>query len=166
MKTMMSRFQDVLRENLLLLCLLIGFGIGIFLALWKCSMEGILRETKMAYDADRNYWYSAETEMFGDHVVIRNQEAFLVDDHTGEVLAGPYVGIVGRDFDFSYGIARYITTDGLIGFIDEEGHEITPAIYTAASEFKEGIVQVTDQEGNQYEIDIDGWKIPQGKRGM
>lgn len=166
MKKMMSRFRDVLQENLLLLFLLIGFGIGIFLVLWRCSMEEILRETKLAYDADMDYWYSAETEMFGDHVVIRDQEAFLVDDYTGEVLAGPYAGIAGYDFDFSYGIARYITADGLSGFIDEEGHEITPAIYTAASDFTEDSVHVTDQEGNQYEIDTDDWEILLGKRGV
>ena len=95
----------------------------------------------MPYDADMDYWNSAETELFGDH--------------TDEVLAGPYAGIAGEDFDFSYGIARYITEDGLIGFIDEEGHEIIPTIYTAASEFTEGSVYVTDQEGNYYEIDTD-----------
>lgn len=166
MKKMTSRFRDILQENLLLLFLLFGFGVGLFLGLWKCSMEEILGETKMAYDADMDYWNSAETEMFGDHVVIRNQEAFLVDDHTGEVLAGPYAGIAGEDFDFSYGIARYITEDGLIGFIDEEGHEITPAIYTATSEFTEGSVYVTDQEGNHYEIDTDDWEILLRKRGV
>ena len=94
MKKIMSKFQNILLENLLLLCLLIGFGIGIFLALWKCSLEGILREVKTAYDA------------------------------------------------------------------------ITPAIYTEASEFTEGIAMVTDQEGNQYKINTDGWKISKGKRGM
>lgn len=160
MKKMMSRFRNILYENIVLLILLNGFGIVVFLLLWKCSMEGILRETKTAYVAEWDYWFYAETEMFGDHVVIRNQEAFLVDDYTGEVLAGPYADIAGDDFDFSYGIARYMTEDGLIGFLDEDGHEITPAIYTAASEFTEGTALVTDQEGNQYEIDTDGWRIP------
>lgn len=91
MKKMMSRFRVILQENVLLLCLLIGFGIGIFLALWKCSMEGILRETKTVYDAEWDYWFTAETEMSGNHVVIRNLEAFLADDDTNEVLAEPYV---------------------------------------------------------------------------
>lgn len=90
MKKMMSRFRVILQENVLLLCLLIGFGIGIFLTLWKCSMEGILRETKTVYDAEWDYWFTAETEMSGNHVVIRNLGAFLADDDTNEVLAEPY----------------------------------------------------------------------------
>ncbi|MGN8963510.1 WG repeat-containing protein [Bariatricus sp. HCP28S3_D3] len=160
MKMIMSRFRNILKENILLLILLIGFEVVAFLLLWKCSMKEVLRKTKTAYDAEWDYLFNAETKMFGEQVVIRNEEAYLVDEYTGEVLAGPYAGIAGDDFEFSYGIARYITTDGLIGFIDDEGHEITPAIYTAASEFTEGTVLVTDQEGNQYEIDTDGWKIP------
>lgn len=160
MKKILSRFRGILQKNVLLMCLLIGFGIGIFLVLWKYSMEGILKETKTAYDAEWNYWFTAETEILGDHVVIRNQEAFLVDDNTGEVLAGPYVGIAEDDFDFSNNIARYMTADGLIGYINDEGYEITPAIYTVASEFTEGTAQVADQEGNQYEIDTDGRRIP------
>lgn len=166
MKKIMSRLRDILLENRLLLILLAGFVVAAFLLLWKCSMKGILMETKTAYDAECDYWLNADTRMYGDHVVIRNQEAYLVDEYTGEVLAGPYAGIAGEDFDFSCGIARYITEDGLIGFLDEEGHEITPAIYTKASEFTEGRALVTDQEGNQYEINTDGWIISQGKRGV
>lgn len=157
----MSRFRNILLENRLLLILLAGFAVAVFLLLWECSMEGILREMKTACDAERDYWLNADTEMYGEHVVIRNQEAFLVDEYTGEVLAGPYAGIAGEDFDFSRGIARYITEDGLIGFLDDEGHEIAPAIYTEASEFTEGTSLVTDQEGNQYEIDTNGWIISQ-----
>lgn len=159
MKKVMSRFRKILLENRLLLILLIGFAVVAFLLLWKYSIEGILGVTKTIYDIERDYWFNAESEMFGDHVVIRNQEAYLVDDHTGDVLAGPYAGIEVDDFYYSYGIARYITVDGLIGFIDEEGYEITPAIYIKASEFTEGTALVMDQEGNQYEIDTDGRKI-------
>lgn len=159
MKKIMSRFRNILLKNRCLLILLVGLAIVAFLLLWECSMEGILKEMKTACDAERDYWLNADTEMYGEHVVIRNQEAFLLDEHTGEVLAGPYAGIAGKDFDFSHGIARYITEDGLIGFLDKEGHEITPAIYTDASEFTEGTLLVTDQEGNQYEIDTDGWII-------
>ena len=107
-KMMMSKFRDILQKNILLQCLLIGFGIGIFLALWKYSMEGILREMKTAYDAKGDYWFTAETETFGDYMVIRNQEAFPTDD-TCEVLAESYAGITGCDFDFSDDIARYMT---------------------------------------------------------
>lgn len=163
MNKMMSRFRCILQENVLLLWLLIGFGIGIFLALWKYSMEGILRETETAYDAEWDYWFTSEAGVFGDHVVIRNQEGFLMDDDIGEVLAGPYAGIVGEEFDFSDDNARYMTVDGLKGYIDDEGYETMPTIYTAESEFTAGTAQVTDQQENQYEIDIDGWKIPQGK---
>ena len=53
-------------------------------------MEGIMRETKTVYDAEWDYWFTAETEMSGNHVVIRNLEAFLADDDTNEVLAEPY----------------------------------------------------------------------------
>lgn len=166
MKMIMNRFRNILQENILLQILLIGFVIGVFLMFWKCSMKEILRETKTAYDAEWNYWFNAETEMCGDQVVIRNKEVYLVDKYTGEVLAGPYVGIAGDDFEFSHGIARYITVDGLIGFIDDKGHEITPAIYTAASKFTEGTALVIDPESNQYEIDTEGCKIPQGKWGM
>lgn len=166
MKMIMNKFRNILQENMLLRILLIGFVIVAFLLLWKCSMEEILRETKTAYDAEKDYWFNAETEMFGEQVVIRNEEAYLVDKYTGEVLAGPYAGIAGDDFEFSYGIARYITVDGLIGFIDDEGNEITPAIYIAASKFTEDTALVIDQDGNQYEIDTDGCKISQGKWGM
>lgn len=166
MKKIMSRFRDILLENRLLLILLAGFAVAAFLLLWKCSLEGILSGTKTAYDAESDYWLNVDTEMYGKHVVIRNQEAFLVDEYTGEVLARPYASIAGEDFDFSYGIARYMTEDGLIGFLDEEGHEITSAIYTEALGFAEGTSLVTDQEGNQYEIDTDRWIISQGKRGV
>lgn len=66
MKKMMSRFRGILRKNLLLLCLLIGFGIGIFLALWKCSLEVTLRETKTAYDVDWDYWLENATGKTGN----------------------------------------------------------------------------------------------------
>lgn len=164
MKKVMIKFRNILQENILLLILLISAGIGALLLVWKYSMEWCLREVKTARCADWEYWNDAEK--LGDHVVIRGQEAYLVDEDTGELLAGPYAGIAGDDLDFSCHIARYVTEDGLIGFIDDEGHVITPAIYTDASDFSEGTARVTDQEGKQYEIDTDGWKVSQGKQGM
>ena len=43
--------------------------------------------------------------------------------------------------------------DGKIGFIDESGREVIPAIYTSATGFSEGHSIVTDEDGNRYEID-------------
>ncbi|HIV22447.1 MAG TPA: hypothetical protein IAC80_00770 [Candidatus Merdiplasma excrementigallinarum] len=72
MKKMMSRFRSTLKENLLLLLLLIGFGMGIFLALWKCSLEGFLSKAETDYGTEWKFLFEAETELLGDHVLDRN----------------------------------------------------------------------------------------------
>lgn len=75
------------------------------------------------------------------------------------IVAGPYTWIAADDYDNATHIERYRSTNGLIGFVDESGNEITPAIYQEASCFSDGRAAVTDKEGNQYRIDTKGRKI-------
>ena len=72
MKKLMSRFRSTLKKNKLLLILLISFGIVIFLALWKCSLEGILTMAETDYGAAWKGLFIAETELSGDHATIKN----------------------------------------------------------------------------------------------
>jgi len=158
MKNMMNKFRNLFAENIVLLILVAGAGIGAFLLVWYCSMNGCLKMTTSVDNASWEYWKDADR--VGDQMLVRGREVYLLDEYTGEILAGPYAWITVDDFDFSYHIARYTTEDNLIGFIDDQGNEITPAVYTDATCFLEGRALVMDQEGNQYEIDTDGWKIP------
>lgn len=158
MKNMKNKFWNLLAENIVLLALIAGVGIGAFPLLWHCSVTGCLKTTTSVDYASWVYW--KDVNHVGNQMIVKDQEAYLLDECTGEILAGPYAWIIVDDFAFPCHIARYITEDNLIGFIDDRGNEITPAVYTDAECFSEGRALVTNQKENQYEIDTDGLKIP------
>lgn len=72
MKKMMSSLKNILLENRWLLILLAVLGIAAFILLWTCSMKGILKETKTAYDAVENYW--EDTNLDGWMIFQEKQE--------------------------------------------------------------------------------------------
>ena len=133
MRKMMNKFLKLLVDNTILLILIVGTGIIVFLMLWNCSVKGCLKMTTSVNCARREYWKDAEC--IGGKILVRNHETYLLDEDTGEILAGSYAGIMVGDFEYPYHIARYITEDNLLGFIDEYGNEITPGIYTNATCF-------------------------------
>lgn len=74
MKAIRNRFRNILQENLLLLILFRGFVVAAFLLLWKCSLNEILRDTRTAYDAERDFWNHAGTERFGEPIVLTKNQ--------------------------------------------------------------------------------------------
>lgn len=161
MRKMMNKLLKLLVDNTILLILIVGTWIIVFLMLWNCSVKGCLKMTTSVNCARREYWKDAEC--IGGKILVRNHETYLLDEDTGEILAGSYAGIMVGDFEYPYHIARYITEDNLLGFIDEYGNEITPGIYTNATCFLDGKASVVDQDGNRYDIDTEG-KICKGKK--
>lgn len=161
MRKMMNKFWKILVDNQVLLLLVVGVGIITFFMFWNCSVKECLEMTKSVNCASREYWKDAEC--IGKKILVRGQKTYLLDENTGKILAGPYAWIMVDDFEFSDDIARYITEEDLIGFIDEYGNEITPGIYMDATCFLAGRASVIDRDGNQYVINKKG-KICKGKK--
>lgn len=155
MKKMMNKCWSILTENVMLLGLVLGIGLGVFFLLWHESITRCLRMITSVEYINREYWKDADC--IDNKIIIRGQSTYLLDEYTGEILAGPYAWIVLEDFDFAYHIARYIEENNLIGFINDNGNVITPPVYTDATRFLEnGQALVRDQDGNQYAIGTDG----------
>lgn len=107
MKNMMNKFWNLLAENIALLALIAGVGIGAFLLFWRYSVTGYLKKTTSVDYASWKYWKDADR--VGDQMLVRDQEIYLLDEYTGEILAGPYAWIIVDDFGFSEG--RALATD-------------------------------------------------------
>ena len=147
----MNRFRDLLLDTKLLLIVVIGMCLAVFLIAWRSSLRCASGSIRTAHAAYWEYW--KDSNPIGERVLENADGAYLFDTDGGRLLAGPYVGIATEDFEFTGTIARFENADGKIGFIDESGREVIPAIYTSATGFSEGHSIVTDEDGNRYEID-------------
>lgn len=72
MKNMMNKFWNLLAENIVLLALIVGVGIGAFLLLWRYSVTGCLKITTSIDYASWEYW--KDTERVGDQMIVRDQK--------------------------------------------------------------------------------------------
>lgn len=87
-----------------------------------------------------------------------NGNAYLLDKNNTRV-AGPYKVI---EDDFQHGdnaIARYIGKNGLYGYLNQEGEEITEPVFQKASVFQDKIAMVSMSDGLIYYIDTSGERI-------
>ena len=112
MSKMKNKLLQLLVDNTILLILIVGTGIIMFLMIWNCSVKGCLKMTTSVNCASREYWKDAECVR--GKILVRGQETYLLDEDTGEILAGSYAGIMVGDFEYPYHIARYITEDNLL----------------------------------------------------
>ncbi len=77
----------------------------------------------------------------------------------GECIAGPYLHIE-NEIRYKWDEAcRYTGLNGLIGYLDTEGNEITPPAFTMASQMNNGLALVSEKEGSVYFIDSKGNRI-------
>ena len=60
---------------------------------------------------------------------------------------------------YGSGIARYIDDNGLIGYVDASGKEITEPIFVYGSDMRHGIALVRENADNIYYIDSEGKRI-------
>ncbi|MBO6300491.1 MAG: DUF3298 domain-containing protein [Lachnospiraceae bacterium] len=77
----------------------------------------------------------------------------------GERIAGPYLNITDDMRTERRVICRYTGMNGLIGYLDREGNEITPPIYIEASEMKDLRAIVSEKEGSIYYINEKGERV-------
>ena len=56
-------------------------------------------------------------------------------------------------------ISRYVDDNGMMGYVDEDGKEITPAKFLYASVMYDGIALVCETEGSVYYIDDKGKRV-------
>ena len=83
MKNMMNKFWNLLVENIVLLALIVGVGIGAFLLLWRCSVTSCLKIITSVDYARWEYWKDADC--VGDQMIVRDEEAYLLNGYTGEI---------------------------------------------------------------------------------
>ena len=77
----------------------------------------------------------------------------------GDTIAGPYL-YIEEDFEWVWDMAcRYTGMNGLIGYLDAEGHEITEPRFIVASEMQDGKAMVSESDGMVYYINTDGERI-------
>ena len=97
--------------------------------------------------------------MLEDHVILRGDEAWLVDEDDQELLARPFEAIYYEDFDYvdddwNRGIVHY-EDNGKNGYIREDGVIITEAVYESGSMFLDEKALV-EMDGEEFEIDGNG----------
>ena len=84
--------------------------------------------------------------------------AYLIDNKN-EKIAGPYLSIED-DLNWVWNKAcRYTGMNGLIGYLDTSGNEITPPMFIEDSKMNNGNAMVSEQEGRIYYINDSGEKI-------
>ncbi|MGI6057539.1 MAG: WG repeat-containing protein [Bilifractor sp.] len=148
-------------KHVALRCVLIAAIIPVFLFTWHKTLNISLKRTDAVnYAIER---FKSEGRYIGNNVFVSsNNDYYLLnsDNYSSDfIVAGPYTWIAADDFYSNTHIVRYRSTNGLIGFVDENGNEITPAIYLKASCFSDECAVVTDQEGNEYRIDTKGRRV-------
>lgn len=116
-----------------------------------------------------NTYYGSEVMHAPDDSQEENQELYTVDyDENGyacllnadkEVIAGPYL-YIEDEMECAWDTAcRYTGLNGLIGYLDTEGNELTPPVYMEATEMSDGTALVKEEEGRIYYIDVSGRRI-------
>lgn len=90
-------------------------------------------------------------------VIYDDEGAWLVDNE-GFRIAGPYEYIEDADWLTTL---RYIDSNGLFGYIRNDGTLITPGLFTEASDMNQGIALVRKNESGVYYINAQGERITQ-----
>lgn len=148
-------------KHVVLRCVLVATIIPVFLFVWHKALNVSLKRTNIVNHAIENF--KSEGRYIGNNVFVSsNNDYYLLnsDIYSSDfIVAGPYTWIAADDFYSDTHIVRYRSTNGLIGFVDENGNEIIPAIYVKASCFSDESAVVTDQEGDEYRIDTKGRRI-------
>lgn len=104
-------------------------------------------ETVALLDEARWKEYSVVYEADG-YAYLENQD--------GDTIAGPYL-YIEEGIEWAWDKAcRYTGLNGLIGYLDTEGHEITEPKFMEASEMQDGKAMVSEKIGSVYYINSDG----------
>lgn len=91
-------------------------------------------------------------------IVYDDGYAYLLDQRKKKI-SGPYLHI-SYDFDDEWIIAcRYTGLNGLLGYLDREGCEITKPCYIRASKMKDRSAMVSEAAGEVYYINDSGDRI-------
>lgn len=89
-------------------------------------------------------------------IVYEDDGYAYLEEQDGDTIAGPYLHIE-KDIAWLYDEAcRYTGMNGLIGYLDTEGHEITEPKFMEASEMQDGKAMVGEKLGSIYYINDDG----------
>ncbi len=89
-------------------------------------------------------------------IVYEDDGYAYLEEQDGDTIAGPYLHIE-KDIAWLYDEAcRYTGMNGLIGYLDTEGHEITEPKFMEASEMQDGKAMVGEKLGSIYYIKDDG----------
>lgn len=80
-------------------------------------------------------------------------------NNIGKCISGPYL-YIEDEMQYKWDVAcRYTGFNGLIGYLDTAGKEITPPIFIIGSEMRNGLALVSEKEGSVYFIDSQGNRI-------
>ena len=84
-------------------------------------------------------------------------QQYLID-RNGKILAGPYYFLEDGNFTWNH-CYRYIGMNGLIGYLNKEGEEITPPMFIDGSEMFRGLAMVSETGNSVYYISSLGEKL-------
>ena len=84
-------------------------------------------------------------------------QQYLID-RSGKILAGPYYFLEDGNFTWNH-CYRYIGMNGLIGYLNKEGEEITPPMFVDGSEMFRGLAMVSETGDSVYYISSLGEKL-------
>ena len=129
-------------------------------ATMDCEMDSEAHAVMAAeeiYRAIYQYLGLPEQQKFSSCVRYDEQGNAYLLDYYGNQVAGPYAFI--EDGSSRYSVRRYRNSEGLWGYMNSTGEEITPPKFVYCSVMKYGTALVREDADRVYFIDKDGERI-------
>lgn len=127
----------------------------------KTAVEDYYEKINAFYgDEVIGVWNSGRNSYQMAYSVVYEADGYAyLENQDGDTIAGPYL-YIEEGIEWAWDEAcRYTGLNGLIGYLDTEGHEITEPKFMEASEMQDGKAMVSEKIGSVYYINSDGEKF-------